>query len=105
MEFSNTVRRVHEDPRVTLPYTPEQLAHLQRLGEAVDKRLDAAGLALTQGGEPTFVSVDDMTSPQWTIAADGPEKRRAANDLAAELGRALRPGRAGAAQPGQVVSG
>ena len=27
------------------------------------------------GGEPTFVSIDDMTSPQWTVAADGPEKR------------------------------
>ena len=37
------------------------------------------------GGEPTFVSVDDMTSPQWTVAADGPEKRALANQLAAAL--------------------
>ena len=37
------------------------------------------------GGEPTFVSVDDMTSPQWTVAADGPEKRALANRLAAAL--------------------
>ncbi|HEY5822128.1 MAG TPA: transglutaminase family protein [Propionibacteriaceae bacterium] len=86
MEFSNTVERVHEDPRVTKPYSAAQVAHLQTVGEAVDERLDAAGLQLTMGGEPTFVSVDDMTSAQWTIAADGPEKRVAANELAAALG-------------------
>ncbi len=75
LEFSNTVRRVHEDPRVTKPYSPEQVDHLQQVGSAVDARLEAAGIELTMGGEPTFVSVDDMTSAQWTIAADGPEKR------------------------------
>ena len=32
MDFANTVRRVHEDPRVTRPYTPAQIDHLQRLG-------------------------------------------------------------------------
>ena len=37
------------------------------------------------GGEPTFVSIDDMTSAQWTVAADGPEKRELANRLAAAL--------------------
>ena len=61
--------------------------------------------ALTMGGEPTFVSRDDMVSPQWTVAADGPEKRLAANRLAAGARRAVRPRRAGAAQPGQVVPG
>ncbi len=85
MDFSNTVRRVHEDPRVTKPYTPEQVGQLQRVGEDVDRRLTAAGLELTMGGEPTFVSVDDMTSAQWTVAADGPEKREKANDLALSL--------------------
>jgi uncharacterized protein (DUF2126 family)/transglutaminase-like putative cysteine protease len=83
--FSNTVRRVHEDPRVTKPYTPAQVEALQRSGSAVDTRLRDAGLALTMGGEPTFVSRDDMVSPQWTVAADGPEKRVAANRLAAAL--------------------
>ena len=42
-------------------------------------------IELTMGGEPTFVSVDDMTSPEWTIAADGPAKRERANELAAAL--------------------
>ncbi|HEY0240776.1 MAG TPA: transglutaminase family protein, partial [Friedmanniella sp.] len=83
--FSNTVRRIHEDPRVTKPYAPSQVDALQRSGAAVDERLRAAGLALTMGGEPTFVSRDDMVSPQWTVAADGPEKRVAANRLAGAL--------------------
>ncbi len=85
LEFSNTVRRVYEDPRVTLPYSPAQVEHLQRLGQEVDIRLADQDIELTMGGEPTFVSVDDMTSAQWTTAADGPEKRRAANQLAAAL--------------------
>jgi len=83
--FANTVRRIHEDPRVTKPYAPGQVTALQRSGEAVDARLRAAGLELTMGGEPTFVSRDDMVSPQWTVAADGPEKRAAADKLAAAL--------------------
>ena len=85
MEFANTVRRAQQDPRTTLPYTPDQIDDIQRLGEAVDGRLQAVGLELTMGGEPTFVSTDDMTSAQWTVAADGPEKRQLANRLAAEL--------------------
>lgn len=99
MEFSNTVRRVFEDPRVTKPYTSGQTDALQRLGRHVDERLVAAGLELTMGGEPTFVSVDDMTSAQWTVAADGPEKRRLANDLAAKL--AAQFGRGGLVQRSQ----
>ena len=85
MEFANTVRRAQEEPRTTLPYTAAQIDSLQALGEAVDGRLAAAGLELTMGGEPTFVSSDDMTSAQWTVAADGPEKRQQANRLAAAL--------------------
>ena len=30
---------------------------------------------MTMGGEPTFVSIDDMESDQWNTAADGKEKR------------------------------
>ena len=85
MEFANTVRREQEEPRTTLPYTAAQIDSIQQLGESVDGRLEAAGLELTMGGEPTFVSSDDMTSAQWTVAADGPEKRQSANRLAAAL--------------------
>ena len=31
---------------------------------------------LTMGGEPTFVSIDDMESPEWNTAAVGPDQAR-----------------------------
>ncbi len=92
MEFANIVRRAHEDPRVTKPYSEAQVEQLQEVGRHVDERLQAAGIELTMGGEPTFVSIDDMTSAQWTVAADGPEKRALANDLAGALAETLAPG-------------
>ncbi|MCW2796918.1 transglutaminase family protein, partial [Nocardioides sp.] len=83
--FHNEVRRVHEDPRVTKPYTDEQWQRIDALGEAVDARLRAGDVRLTMGGEPTFVSLDDMTSEQWNTDADGPEKRELAGALAERL--------------------
>ncbi|WP_193607551.1 DUF2126 domain-containing protein [Nocardioides lijunqiniae] len=83
--FSNEVRRIHEDPRTTLPYTDEQWARIDALGEAVDARLVAGDVRLTMGGEPTFVSLDDATTPQWNEDADGPQKRALAATLAARL--------------------
>lgn len=83
--FSNTVTRVHEDPRVTAPYTPEQWARIDALGEAVDARLEAGDVRLTMGGEPTFVSLEDSSTPEWNTDADGPEKRRLATVLADRL--------------------
>ena len=41
--FHNTVTRFHEDPRVTKPYTPSQVAHLQEVGTSVDKSLGDPG--------------------------------------------------------------
>ena len=75
--FHNEVRRIHEDPRVTRPYTDDQWARIDALGEAVDERLRAGDVRLTMGGEPTFVSRDDATTAQWNTDADGPEKRAA----------------------------
>ena len=85
MHFSNTVTRVHEDPRVTKPYSDAQWAAVDALGERLDELLSAADVRLTMGGEPTFVSADDTATPQWEGAADGPEKRKLAQALAARL--------------------
>lgn len=85
LDYSNTVIRVHEDPRVTLPYSPQQWSAIQQLGAAVDKRLVEGDVRLTMGGEPTFVSIDDFVAPEWTIAADGPAKRERAGVLANRL--------------------
>lgn len=99
LEFSNTVTRVHEDPRVTLPYTEDAWRTIREVGRRVDERLAAADVRLTIGGEPTFVSVDDQVSTEWTTAADGPHKRKRASDLAARLKSAWAPG--GVIQRGQ----
>ena len=85
LDFSNTVRRIHEDPRVTRPYTLAQWERIDALGHAVDARLVAGDVRLTMGGEPTYVSADDMEAPEWTVDADGPDKRRLASALARRL--------------------
>jgi uncharacterized protein (DUF2126 family)/transglutaminase-like putative cysteine protease len=79
--FSNTVTRIHEDPRVTKPYTEEQWDAINATGYLIDEDLEKGDLRMTMGGEPTFVSVDDMESAQWNTAADGPEKRVRSHDL------------------------
>ncbi|WP_063046362.1 transglutaminase family protein [Nocardia pseudovaccinii] len=89
MDFANTVRRVHEDPRTTLPYTASQWERITAAGAAVDERM--ADVGLTIGGEPTFVSIDDQTSPEWTTEADGARKRERAVDLADRLRRIYAP--------------
>jgi transglutaminase-like putative cysteine protease len=73
--YKNEVFRIQEDPRVTKPYTEEQWATIIALGNKVDEDLLRGDVRLTMGGEPTFVSVDDMEAKEWNTTADGPEKR------------------------------
>jgi uncharacterized protein (DUF2126 family)/transglutaminase-like putative cysteine protease len=84
-EFSMSVARIHEDPRVTKPYTDEQWSAIESLGHQIDLDLQANDVRLTMGGEPTFVSIDDMDGPEWTIAALGPMKYRRGDDLIRRL--------------------
>jgi uncharacterized protein (DUF2126 family) len=44
------------------------------------------------GGEPTFVSIDDMEGAEWNIAALGPTKKLLAEDLLLRLKRQFAPG-------------
>jgi uncharacterized protein (DUF2126 family)/transglutaminase-like putative cysteine protease len=88
----NRVRRVHEDPRVTRPYTDAQWAAIQTLGRAVDTDLAALDVRLTMGGEPTFVSIDDMDGAEWNTDALGREKRARAGVLARRLLGRFAPG-------------
>ncbi len=81
----NRVQRIHEDPRVTRPYSDEQWAAIDALGQRIDRELRAMDVRLTMGGEPTFVSIDDMDGPEWNTHADGPDKRRLARELARRL--------------------
>jgi uncharacterized protein (DUF2126 family)/transglutaminase-like putative cysteine protease len=84
-EFSNSVIRIHEDPRVTKPYTDEQWQAIDRLGNGVDAELKKRDVRLTMGGEPTFVSIDNMDAPEWNTTADGIQKRKLAGDLIRRL--------------------
>lgn len=83
--FSNTVTRIHEDPRVTKPYSKQQWEAINATGLKVDEDLEAGDVRLTMGGEPTFVSKDDMESDQWNTGADGPEKRMLSHELILRL--------------------
>jgi uncharacterized protein (DUF2126 family)/transglutaminase-like putative cysteine protease len=91
LDFSNTVTRVHEDPRVTLPYTEAAWSSIVDLGARIDQRLADGDVRLTMGGEPTFVSIDNQVDPEWTTAADGPHKRERASALAARLKKVWAP--------------
>ncbi len=90
--FHNSVTRIHEDPRVTLPYSEEQWAAVNALGHRVDRDLESMDVRLTLGGEPTFVSVDDMEAPEWNTRALGEHKRRLAEDLLVRLHGEFAPG-------------
>lgn len=80
-----TVTRIHEDPRVTKPYSDEDWLKIDALGHQVDKDLKKQDVRLTQGGEPTFVSIDDMDGPEWNTLAHGDKKRELAGKLALKL--------------------
>ncbi|TVP97079.1 MAG: transglutaminase family protein [Planctomycetaceae bacterium] len=86
------VRRIHEDPRVTKPYTETQWQEIMRLGQQVDAKLNASDCRLTIGGEPTFVSIDSMDTPEWTTEAVGPDKRVLSNILLLRLRERFAPG-------------
>lgn len=84
-DFEMTVARIHEDPRVTQPYTEGQWNAIDSLGYQVDKELKSADVRLTMGGEPTFISIDNPDDPQWQTEAIGDEKNQLANELMARM--------------------
>jgi uncharacterized protein (DUF2126 family)/transglutaminase-like putative cysteine protease len=83
--FEMSVQRIHEDPRVTKPYSEEQWTNIERLGEHVDRALAVGPKTFTMGGEPTFVSIDDRDGPEWNTDALGESKRKLAGTLFTRL--------------------
>ncbi len=92
LHFEMAVTRVHEDPRVTKPYTDADWHAIDALGERVDVDLQGRDVRLTQGGEPTFVSIDDTDGAEWNFTALSPRKRELAGRLARRLLVRFAPG-------------
>lgn len=87
-----SVARLPETPRQTKPYSEEQWLAIVAAGEIVDRELRANDVRLTVGGEPTFVSIDDLDGAEWTTAALGPNKKRLAGELFMRLRDRFAPG-------------
>ncbi|MFK7818270.1 MAG: DUF2126 domain-containing protein [Planctomycetaceae bacterium] len=84
-DFSMSVTRIHEDPRVTKPYTDQQWKRVLKLGDVVDQHLEDNDVRLTMGGEPTFVSIDDQEGEEWNGGAVGEHKQRLSIELVKRL--------------------
>src|ERR1700683_2844415 len=87
-----SVTRIYEDPRVTLPYTDAQWQSIQALGSRIEQDICAGDMRLTMGGEPTFVSIDNMDGAEWNTVALGAEKRKLAEELLDRLRKRFAPG-------------
>jgi len=79
--YANNVARIHEDPRVTKPYSETQWRSIASLGNKIDRELERNDVRLTMGGEPTFVSIDDMEGAEWNTAALGRKKYQLSCEL------------------------
>ena len=91
-DFEMSVTRVYESARTTKPYTREQWAEIDRLGHLIDDDLVKHDVRLTMGGEPTFVSIDDMDGEEWNTTAVGVNKRKLSHELLHRLKEKFAPG-------------
>lgn len=108
VSFEMTVGRLGHEPRPTAPYEEPVWQSLLAAGEESDRRLEALGVTLTMGGEPTFNARDHAEKPEWNSDALGDTKWSLGLVLANELKRRLVPGgvrmlRAGKLYPGESL--
>lgn len=92
LDHEMSIQRVHEDRRITKPFSDREWAAINRAGRKVDEELARLDVKLTMGGEPTFVSIDDRDAPEWTVAANGVRKKEVASRLFDRLVDRLCPG-------------
>jgi uncharacterized protein (DUF2126 family)/transglutaminase-like putative cysteine protease len=87
-----SVTRILEAPRSTRPYPETVWQEIVNLGDKVDLELAAGDVRLSMGGEPTFVSIDDMQGAQWNTEALGVEKLALSQTLLKKLWQEWGPG-------------
>ncbi|HEY4998015.1 MAG TPA: transglutaminase family protein, partial [Usitatibacter sp.] len=92
LAFEMTVTRIREDPRVTKPFTEAQWSAIDAIGKQVDRELAEGDVRLTVGGEPTFISIDDMEGAEWNYTAMSPRKLELATELLYKLRKRFAPG-------------
>jgi uncharacterized protein (DUF2126 family)/transglutaminase-like putative cysteine protease len=85
LDHEMKVTRIYESPRTSKPYTEEQWQQINALGQRVDLDLEKNDVRLTFGGEPTFVSIDNMDGQEWNFTALGAEKRCLSENLIRRL--------------------
>ena len=73
------------------PYTDSVWQDVLALGEKVDQQLLQQDVRLSMGGEPTFVSSEDLDSAQWNEAALGEHKLERATALLSRLKKKFAP--------------
>jgi uncharacterized protein (DUF2126 family)/transglutaminase-like putative cysteine protease len=73
--FELTVRRLNEEASLARPFSEEAWGRVRTVAHAIDRRLEAQGVGLTMGGEPTYVGLDEPENAEWNLAALGANKR------------------------------
>src|SRR5262249_40569603 len=72
--FTTAIRRLGHEARPTAPYPDDVWAELEAAGDRADAQLQAAGLEVWIGGEPTFTARDNHGRAEWQGSALGPDK-------------------------------
>jgi len=82
VQFETAIRRLGHEARPTAPYPDPVWTELQAAGDRADAALDAAGVEVWVGGEPTFTAREHQERPEWQGAALGADKWRRGRRLA-----------------------
>ena len=92
LEVEMRVTRLLDRPRPTKAYSEAQWQAMLWVGDAIDRALVEGDVRLTTGGEPTFVTIDDIDAAEWNTAALGPTKALLADSLLRKLSKRFAPG-------------
>lgn len=85
LSYTMEIERIGHQPRPRKPYTDAQYKELLAAGDVVDARLQAAGVTLAIGGEPTWTSREHPNEPEWTTGVGGQTKTEQGTRFAEQI--------------------